>query len=128
MKKNRTHILTALFLIQLAVLPQYSKAQHLFEPQLIFDAGGAGTHSVTIRDLNDDNLLDISAANWLSDTVSVMLGNGDGTFLNSTIYKAGAWPKGVAAEDINNDGIFDLVVPNYKSNNISILLSYPFSG
>jgi hypothetical protein len=41
---------------------------------------GNGPVSVALSDVNGDKKLDIIAANRLDKTVSVLLGNGDGTF------------------------------------------------
>ena len=51
---------------------------------------GAGTDSVAVGDLNGDGIPDIVTANRIDDTVSVFLGNGDGTFLPPKTYDVGA--------------------------------------
>lgn len=43
---------------------------------------GAGPFSIAAADLNGDSKLDLAVANYHSDTVSVLIGNGDGTFAN----------------------------------------------
>ena len=58
----------------------------------------------------------------ISQDVSVLLGNGDGTFQAKVDYGAGNGPVGLLATDFNGDGRLDLAVPNFNSNNISILL------
>jgi hypothetical protein len=51
---------------------------------------GAGTASVAVGDLTGDGIPDIVTANRIDDTVSVFLGNGDGTFQPPKTYGIGA--------------------------------------
>ncbi len=60
-------------------------------------------------------------ANGLSNTVSVLLGNGDGTFQVSN-FGVGTFPDAVAIADLNGDGKPDLVVSNINSSTVSVLL------
>ena len=87
-------------------------------------AFGAGTtpYSVAVGDFNGDGKLDLAVANEGSDNVSILLGNGDGTFQAAVDYGAGTDPDSVAVGDFNGDGKLDLVVANDDSNNVSILL------
>ena len=94
---------------------------------VIFDAPGmydAGTnpYSVTLGDFNGDRNLDLAVANNGSDSVSIFLGNGNGTFQATVSYSAGAYPNSVTAGDFNGDGNLDLVVTNTTGSSISILL------
>ena len=61
-------------------------------------------------------------ANFVSNTVSVLLGIGDGTFGAKTDFVTGSYPSSVAIGDLNGDGKPDLVVANYVSNTVSVLL------
>ena len=47
-----------------------------------------------------------------SDNVSVLLGNGDGTFQAQKTYAVGDGPHSVAVGDFNGDGKADLAVAN----------------
>jgi hypothetical protein len=58
-----------------------------------------------------------SAAN----TVSVLLGHGDGTFAPHHDYPAGPGAFGVALGDLNEDGHLDIAASNYASNTVSVL-------
>ena len=49
--------------------------------------------SVAIGDLNGDGKPDLAVANEGSSTVSVLLGNGDGTFGAKTDFRRGATPR-----------------------------------
>jgi hypothetical protein len=74
-------------------------------------------------DFNGDGNLDIVAANRANNTVSVLLGNGDGTFQTAVTYAVGAsGPQSVAVGDFNNDGKLDIVAGNVDDHKISVLL------
>ena len=56
-------------------------------------------------------------------TVSILLGNGDGTFVTQEVnFEVGVAPFSIAVGDFNNDTILDLATANLGSNNVSILL------
>ena len=48
-----------------------------------------------------------------SNNVSVLLGNGDGSFQSAVNYGAGDEPSSVAIGDLNGDGDLDLAVANW---------------
>ena len=85
---------------------------------------GAGTHpgSVVAADLTGNGIMDLVTANSSSNTVSVFLGNGDGTFQSPVTYAVGTDPTAVTVGDFNGDGKLDLAVANYGSNTVSVLL------
>src|SRR5437867_2998281 len=56
------------------------------------------------------------------DNVSVLLGNGDGTFQAARTIDVGITPAFVAVRDVNGDGRPDLAVANFRSNDVSVLL------
>ena len=66
---------------------------------------------VAIGDINGDGKLDIVTRNRGSRAVSVLLGNGNGTFQPETTSRPGD-PRSVAIGDVNGDGKPDLVVAN----------------
>ena len=80
--------------------------------------------SVAAGDFNGDGRTDLAVASssFTSNIVSVMLGNGDGTFQAAVNYGAGSRPDSVAVGDFNGDGKADLAVANYYSHNVSVLL------
>src|ERR1017187_6433100 len=63
-----------------------------------------------------------SYAPFASSTVSVLLGNGDGTFQPAVNYTVGAAPEAVVIGDFNGDRKLDLAVMAAYSNLIAILL------
>ena len=59
---------------------------------------------------------------YVSSAVSVLLGNGDGTFRSAVDYGADDDPYSVAIGDLDGDRVMDLAVANATSNNVSVLL------
>jgi hypothetical protein len=61
-------------------------------------------------------------ANKRSNTVSVLLGNGNGTFQAAQNFRVGSYPTSVAVADVNGDGRLDVVTANFHSNSLSVLV------
>ncbi|HSC09511.1 MAG TPA: FG-GAP-like repeat-containing protein [Rhodanobacteraceae bacterium] len=94
--------------------------------KVAFDAGpasatGAGPLAIAVGDVDGDGKADLVVANADSNTVSVLLGNGDGSFKPQTLYAAGSYPQSLALGDFDNDGNADIVVANRVSGTISLL-------
>ncbi len=96
-----------------------------FQPAQTF-AAGIGPNSVAVGDFNGDGIPDLAVADGgvfgQSSVVSVLLGNGDGTFQPARSFAVGSGPVWVVVGDFNGDGIPDLAVANYASNTVSVLL------
>jgi hypothetical protein len=98
--------------------PQISGS--LFEMAGLYDSGGQLTQSVVVGDVNGDGNPDLLVASQCSGwptncpgTVSVLLGNGDGTFQPAVDYGSGGnQAYSVVVGDVNGDGKLDLVVAN----------------
>jgi hypothetical protein len=83
--------------------------------------------AVAVGDFNGDGKPDLAVANhgtfpYTNGSVSVLLGQGDGTFPSTPAFPAGDSPSAVAVGDFNGDGILDLAVANEDSDNVSVLL------
>ena len=74
-------------------------------------------------DLNGDGKLDLVVENSGSNTVSVLLGNGDGTFKPAVNYATGTTPWSLAVGDVNGDGKVDIVTDNSGASTASVLLN-----
>ena len=83
---------------------------------------GNGPDAIVAGDFTGDGHTDLAVANELDDDVSVLLGNGDGTFQNQVTYPVGTDPIALVAGDFNGDGRTDLAVADYGSKGVSILL------
>jgi hypothetical protein len=87
-----------------------------FQPAVNF-AVGIRPRSITVGDFNGDGIADLAVVNegsYPSDPggVSVLLGNGDGTFSTAANFAAGRAPYSVAVADFNGDGALDLAIAN----------------
>ncbi|PYK00550.1 MAG: hypothetical protein DME23_06865 [Verrucomicrobia bacterium] len=92
---------------------------------------GGKAFSVVAGDFNADGKLDLAVAPfdyypYPQDSVSILLGNGDGTFKPGASLRAGSLPYALACGDFNRDGRLDLAVANYGSYSnadVSVLLA-----
>ncbi len=87
---------------------------------------GAGPTAVVLAafdDFNGDTNLDVAVANGGDGTVSILMGNGDGTLSTATTYTVGSDPVALAVGDLNDSGVPDLIVANHGSNNLSVLVN-----
>lgn len=83
---------------------------------------GAGPESLVTGDFNGDHRLDLAVPNPNSNNLSILLGNGDGTFKPNVKYRVGQSPTVAAVGDFNHDGKLDVLVANNSSNDVSVLL------
>ena len=83
-----------------------SESYHVAVPYAV----GNQPFAVVAADVNGDGVLDLVTANNGDGTVSVLLGNGDGTFKAAKSYPAGSGPASLAIADVTGDGKPDVVV------------------
>src|SRR5882724_2513746 len=84
----------------------------LFGSAITAPTDGNGPFGVTVADFNGDGRPDIAVTNFNSGTLSVGLGNGDGTFSAAagSPFFVGASASAVTAADFNNNGLQDIAV------------------
>jgi len=111
--------LNVMFVAVCVAAPGATFAAPLFAPQMEFRTG-ANPYSIAAADLNLDGIVDLVVANNgpnnTGNSVSILYGNGDGTFQPQVQLKITdvepvvRGPYGVATGDLNEDGRPDLLV------------------
>lgn len=120
MKKSIASILIGL----LVGFVSSSWAGDLLAPPQKYNTGSM-PRSLCSGDFNGDGIKDIATANWYSNSISILIGNGDGSFQPNVDYGSGAFPLSVTKSDFNHDGRIDLAVVNYgdwRGSTISIFI------
>jgi hypothetical protein len=98
----------------------------LFAPVVTYESGGSYSFAVALGDVNGDGKLDVVvgskcpiqsqcpyASGGPLGLISVLGGNGDGTFQSPVDYSSGGYtPLSVGLADLNGDGHLDIVVVN----------------
>jgi hypothetical protein len=113
-----------LFVFVLALLPNISFAQNLCfdEAADVNYASGNGPQSIAAGDFNEDGDMDAVVANYLDASLSVYMGNGDGTFENQILISAGSSITEIEVADINSDNNLDLIWCQNSSAVIAVAL------
>ncbi len=110
-----------------------------FRPGTLISVPGSFPTQLVAGDFNGDGKIDLAVLNTCGagptascfpspshpypGSVTILLGNGDGTFTISPVQLAtGNNPGAIAAADLNGDGFIDLVVANFPDNNLTVLM------
>ena len=99
-----------------------------FQQAVVYNASGyAIAPSVAVQDLNGDGRPDLVVADLHCEStgfngcLSVLLGNGDGTFRAASVYQSGGSnAESVVIADVNGDAKLDLLVTNGGSSESSV--------
>jgi len=78
-----------------------------FLPPVNYPVGG-NPYAAAVADFNGDGKLDLAVVNRSGNSISILFGTGDGTFVDAKTYPCRAAQEIVAA-DLNGDGKVDLV-------------------
>jgi hypothetical protein len=127
---RRVAVLTS---VLITVVSSAATAQQDFslvlQPSIL--TGGLSPIAIASGDLDGDGNIDLAVANYDSDDVSVLWGNGDGTFtVAATTFSVGSNPDGeapvaIAIANIGGhlDGKLDIVTANESANTVTVLLN-----
>jgi hypothetical protein len=89
--------------------------------------GGTVANALVAGDFSGDGVLDIAASNpgppdFTGTDVSILLGNGDGSFGLPADFTVGTYPFPIVAADFDRNGSLDVAVANYTAASVSVLL------
>ncbi len=105
-----------------------SKAEPYNPPDLFYYFAsykvGKNPTTITTGDLNHDSLTDLVTTNIASNTLSILLGNGDGTFQDQVQVHVCQEPRALAMDDFNHDGHADVAIACPGGDEIAILLGH----
>ena len=87
-----------------------------------FFATGMTCNAVAVGDFNGDGNPDLAVVSPNSSGISILLGNGDGTFQPAGAYGTMGTPNSIAVGDFDGDGKLDLAFVIANSSDISIML------
>ncbi|MBC23477.1 MAG: hypothetical protein CMJ32_06120 [Phycisphaerae bacterium] len=84
-------------------------------------AVGSIPSPVESADFDNDGHPDLCTANIGDGTISILLGNGDGTYGTQQSIEVGNGPRGIAVLDVDGDADMDIINPNSSSSNLSLV-------
>jgi FG-GAP-like repeat len=88
----------------------------------VFYPVGQEPQVVVAADFNNDGNWDLATADFTSNDVSILLGNGDGTFQPALQFSTTMGPSALGVGDFNGDGIPDLAVTEYGFNSSALAI------
>jgi hypothetical protein len=123
--RRSTRALQVLFALLALSTLAVAQSNSLFTT-LSLNPVGSGPVAIASGDFNGDGFPDRAVVNYDSNSVSILLGTGDGNFQPAVNYTVGGYPTAIVAGDFNRDGHLDLAVATYGyvagSGLVSILL------
>jgi hypothetical protein len=100
-----------------------------FQPPVFYSVGGSTPVWAAVADFNRDHNPDLAISVTTTNSVAVLLGNGDSTFQPAVNYAVNTGPQGIAIADVNRDSYPDIISadecgadPACRKGTVSILL------
>ena len=114
-------LLIGLLCVCAVSLSTSTSAQNLTYTPTPSNPVGRAPQAITTGDFNGDGHGDLATVNGTSDDVSILLGNGNGTFRSAVSFGVGKIPLALVAADMDQDGVSDLVVALSGSDQVVVL-------
>lgn len=109
----------------LAVLAVFLLSANWLHAQCFENSGSYVVDTLPLRiisgQFNNDTILDLATLSYSHETVSVLLGNGNGTFSLAGNFPTGQNPSSLTSGDLDRDGDMDIITVNYSS--VTVLLN-----
>jgi FG-GAP-like repeat len=89
------------------------------------------TESTVVGDFNGDGKTDLAFASQSSDVVTILFGNGDGTFAGHIEYAVPSVSNNVnfmVAADFNGDGALDMALADFGASEVSVFINQPVAA
>ena len=119
-KFSRTCVVVGMIWIWVVGSPLNVQAQNLTFTPTPSNPVGRAPQAITTGDFNGDGHGDLATVNGTSDDVSVLLGNGNGTFRSAVSFGVGKIPLALVSQDMDNDGMQDLVLATSGSDQVVV--------
>ncbi len=97
-------------------------AQNLVLTPVVPADVGRHPGALTVGEFNGDGWLDVATVNSGSDDVTMLFGNGNGTFRSGISFGVGRSPMFLTSGDLNQDATLDLIVAETGFDGIVVLL------
>lgn len=107
------------FLLAPPLLAAASSPQYLFN-RADFPTGNFAS-SVAVVDFNNDGRQDVAVSNRLDNSISIFLGQQDGTLGSKTDFPVATSPWGLVVADFNHDGNLDIAVTGTCGQNCGVV-------
>lgn len=100
-----------------------------YDSKVVYPVFGASSPSANEgADFNGDGEIDLAIVSGGNNQMTVMMGNGTGTYSSFTNYTSGSSVRGVAVLDLDVDGDADLVTANRIGNNLRLFFNDGLGG
>ncbi len=109
---------------EVRVYPNLANGSGMFGPRIVPSATtGALPSPNDAADFNNDGFIDIATGNFTGNNITILLGNGNGTFGTRTDVPLGGSARGVAARDYDGDGDQDIAISVPGMDRFAIMIN-----
>ena len=88
-----------------------------------FPFTGSKVMDIVVDDFNDDDHLDVCSVSMLSETVSLLTGDGEGHLTETGNFDTGSFPEYLTVGDFDENGYPDITMSHWVTGQISVMLN-----